>query len=192
MARRQGQRLIRHQTRWCWADGRLSAFVPTRWAVPAVNCLVAICLISAVTVSALRHSGTPSSQLDLTAGSAWFVDQGAGSVSLFDAATATRVTMLQVAGRSVDIEAVQSATQSGSGAYVLNYNTGQITHIDGATLTAGTPQSASSRQDPRLAIATTLKRRGFCRAGVPWLRRSTRPGWPRWAATCRSNLRRRR
>ena len=65
--------------------------------------------------------------------------------------------MLQAAGRSADIEAVQSATQSGSGAYVLNYNTGQITHIDGATLTAGTPQPASSRQDPRLAIATTLK-----------------------------------
>ena len=52
------------------------------------SAVVVAALVGTLAVSSWGHRGSPSSQLELNPGTAWFADQAAGRVSLLDGATA--------------------------------------------------------------------------------------------------------
>ena len=88
---------------------------------PVASVVVIGALVGALAVSSLGHRGSSSSQLQLNAGTAWFADVAAGTASLLDGATASRVTKQYVSNprsghssraveRSVQLEHMLSTT----------------------------------------------------------------------------------
>ena len=122
-----------------------------------VSVVVVGALVAAVTVSSLGHGGTASSQLDLSGGTAWFADSAAGTVSLLDGATGSRVGVQVVARVGDHIQVVQSDSQSGAGAYVIDHSTGNLSRVDGATLVPGRPVRFGPPGDADLAMASNPK-----------------------------------
>jgi hypothetical protein len=124
------------------------------------SAVVVAALVGTLAVSMWGHRGSPSSQLDLNPGTAWFADEAAGTVSLLDGATASRISEQSVPGAraSDDLVVEESGIQSGSGAYVMDRRAGTVSYVDGATLLVDnqvTPSPAGNDKD--LSVASNAR-----------------------------------